>query len=322
MSKFFNGEVPGLTPSLVGRSEYVEKMRAFASQVARTQHTILLEGDTGVGKDCFAEYIHYQGNPKANIVAVNCGAIPESLLESEFFGHTGHAFTGANKGKKGLIDVAQQGTLFLDEIGELPLNAQTKLLSVLDKKPYRPLGGIESHEVKTRIIAATNVDLRVAVSERRFRKDLFFRLCLFQFQIPRLCEHSEDIPDLVTHFLQEEQSDKVFSPSALRVMEEYHWPGNVRELRNTVIRSIFFSGDQKVIGPDDVRSCIDGSCMDAMPTFYEYSREYFRKILERTRGDQTKGAHIAGIPLKVLTAKIREFELVDFAKELRSRRVQ
>ncbi|VEF49792.1 PAS modulated sigma54 specific transcriptional regulator, Fis family protein [Bacillus freudenreichii] len=229
---------------IIGNSKSNEELLDLVNRVATVDATILLTGESGVGKSLIAGEIH-EHSPRRdkNFVQINCGAIPETLLESELFGYKKGAFTGANQsGKKGLVEKADGGTLFLDEIGELPLALQPKLLQLVQDKSFIPVGGTELKKVDIRIIAATNQDLPQMVKEKRFREDLFYRLNVVSIQIPALRERNEDIPPLIYHYLNT-FNDKYMKKSSLdggviEYLQNYSWPGNIRELENMIERLI------------------------------------------------------------------------------------
>ncbi|MES1041654.1 sigma-54 interaction domain-containing protein [Peribacillus simplex] len=227
---------------LVYRSKIIERLMVEIKRVAQFNSTILLEGESGVGKEVFVQQIH-SASPRSNqhLVRINCGAIPENLIESELFGYEKGAFTGADKnGKAGLFEIANNGTLFLDEIGDLPLNMQVKLLRVLQEREVTRIGGTQPKPVNVRIITATNKDLRELVNQGEFREDLYYRLYVIPFSIPPLRERKEDIFPLAIYFLEQFKKmydiNKNFTPEAIEVLETYSWPGNVRELQNIVER--------------------------------------------------------------------------------------
>ncbi|WNS74945.1 sigma 54-interacting transcriptional regulator [Bacillus sp. DTU_2020_1000418_1_SI_GHA_SEK_038] len=232
---------------LVYRSKKIEQLVTEIKRVAQFNSTILLEGDSGVGKEVFAHKIHTASpRSKQPFVRINCGAIPENLIESELFGYEKGSFTGADKnGKAGLFEMANNGTLFLDEIGELPLNMQVKLLRVLQEREVTRIGGVRPIAVNVRIITATNKDLQEMVNQGEFREDLYYRLYVIPFRIPALSERKEDILPLSIHFLEKFKQmydiKKSFTPEAIEVLETYAWPGNVRELQNIVERLILLT---------------------------------------------------------------------------------
>ncbi len=217
-------------------SPIVELIRT-CKRIAASEATVLITGETGVGKEVFARLLH-ERSPRASrpLVAVNCGAIPEALLESELFGHVKGAFTGAVNGRRGRIAAADGGTLFLDEIGELPLSLQVKLLRVLQERCYEPVGSAESVPANFRLVAATNRDLAAEVTAGRFRRDLYYRLLVCPIEVPPLQRRRADIPHLFAHFWAARGEARPVDPTVLKLLEEHTWPGNVRELENLVER--------------------------------------------------------------------------------------
>lgn len=236
---------------LIGESEAFLQMMESIRQVAPTQITVLIQGESGTGKEMVARALHQlsQRNDKP-LLTVNCGAIPEGILESELFGHEKGAFTGAVDSRKGYFELAHQGTLFLDEIGEMPLNTQVKLLRVLEEREFMRVGGNKMVDVDVRMIAATNKDLENAVNRNEFRKDLFYRLNAVRIHVPALRERRSDIRPLTLHFAEEIcRANQIqfhgFTRDAFTVMEEYDWPGNIRELRNVVERILILEKGDK-----------------------------------------------------------------------------
>src|SRR5687768_1576996 len=242
--------------NIIGRSPAITEALEMARRVARTARTtVLLLGETGVGKELFARGIHYAGKDSEQpFVAVNCAAIPETLLESELFGHERGAFTDARKRKSGLFELAGTGTLFLDEIHQMPLALQPRLLRVIESRRVRLLGGTDEVEIKCRLIAAANPLLDQAVASGAFREDLFYRLNVFAISLPPLRERHEDIILIARQCLAESVNDhgrvKVLSPSAIEALQTHRWPGNVRELRNVIERAAILSGEDRTIGPE------------------------------------------------------------------------
>ncbi|MDI6764834.1 MAG: sigma-54 dependent transcriptional regulator, partial [Thermodesulfobacteriota bacterium] len=238
--------------NIIGQSSKMLELYDLLEKVAPTKTNILITGESGTGKELVAKAIHYNSPRKDKpFVTLNCGAIPESLIESELFGHMRGAFTDAISTKKGLFEVADEGTIFLDEISELPLMMQVKLLRVLQDREFKRVGGTEDIRVDVRIISATNKDLEGAVREKQFREDLFYRLNVIQIRIPSLRERKEDIPSLTGHFLKkysEELGKQIsqVSPEALRILVQYDYPGNVRELQNIIERAVALETSQEL----------------------------------------------------------------------------
>jgi two-component system, NtrC family, response regulator AtoC len=240
---------------LIGRSRALMRMISILHRVAPTQSTVLLLGESGVGKECVAQYLHqYSSRPAGPLVVVDCGSLGEQLIESELFGYEKGAFTGASTRKKGLIEAANGGTLFIDEIGELPLALQTKLLRVLESGSLRRVGGTEYIKVDVRIVAATHRNLKQMVQAGSFREDLYYRLSAFPINIPALRERKDDIPLLAEHFLASTEDGEQYLPLAPQVIEtllSYDYPGNVRELRNIVERAVILAAGT-AITPDHI----------------------------------------------------------------------
>src|SRR5205814_4816029 len=249
--------------SMVGKSEKILRVLDVVSQVAASRSTVLVQGESGTGKELVAKAIHLKSlRADKPFVPVNSGSMPVDLLESTLFGHVRGAFTSAISAKKGLFEVADQGTIFFDEIGTISLETQAKLLRVIQEREFMRLGGIETIKVDTRIITATNVDLKKLVDEGRFREDLFYRLNVINLQLPPLRDRKEDIPLLVSHFFTKycRENEKFldggnnsvlsFAPDAMQVLMEHNWPGNVRELENVVERAVVLAYDSVV--PIDV----------------------------------------------------------------------
>jgi DNA-binding NtrC family response regulator len=247
---------------IIGESEAIEQALVMAEQAAQARVTVLLEGETGTGKELFARAIHYHGaRARGPFLAQNCAALPETLLESELFGHARGAFTGADRPRRGLFEQADGGTLFLDEVAEMSPAIQAKLLRVLQDGEVRPLGAAGSRRVDVRLVAATNRDLEAAVQEGQFRRDLFYRLRVFPIRLPPLRERREDIAPLALHFLerlgaQEGKRPGGFAAPALRLLERYPWPGNVRELQNEVHRLVLSVPPGDRVRPEHLASWV------------------------------------------------------------------
>ncbi|MBI4715636.1 MAG: sigma-54-dependent Fis family transcriptional regulator, partial [Nitrospirae bacterium] len=312
--------------NLVGKSRKMQEVYDLVARVAATDSTVLLEGETGTGKELAARAIHHSGpRRKGPFIAVNCAVFPETLLEAELFGHEKGAFTGAISEKKGDFELADGGTLFLDEIGSASPAAQAELLRVLQDREFRRVGGTKTIRVDVRVIAATNQDLRQRVSAGQFRQDLFYRLHVIPMTLPPLRERHEDIPSLVDHFLRKivpGAQRKILAPETLQVLYRHHWPGNVRELENLVERLVV-TCDREVIPPEALPPEIlwQGSGgseglgpMGRMPevspvgmTLEEHERELIRTTLERTGGSRKQTAEILGISRKILWRKMRRY---------------
>ena len=272
--------------NIIGQSKEMERVFELISSVAPTSSTVLITGESGTGKELVARAIHYN-SPRRDgpFVVVDCGTLPDELIESELFGHRRGAFTGAVEDKKGLIEEADGGTLFLDEIGNLPLPLQTRLLRVLQEKEFRPLGGKRSKRIDVRFIAATNRDLKEMVREGSFREDLYYRLNIFPIRMPPLRERRDDIPLLAYHFLKrysQELGKEVsgITAEAMKILIDYEWPGNVRELENTIQRAILITKGN-TIRADDL-GFIEPSRQVHIPRTFEELKTLKRELRERS----------------------------------------
>lgn len=305
-------------------------MERLVSKVAVTDSTVLITGESGTGKGVTARSIH-EMSPRAQapFIPVNCGAIPENLLESEFFGHSKGAFTGADRARKGLFSQADRGSLFLDEIGELPLHMQTKLLHVIEDKEVRPLGGDQARRVDVRIIAATNRNLADMVKEGRFREDLYFRLSVFHIHIPPLRERKDDLPRLmrfVLNSLGHGKGQMEFDPMAEEILIDYAWPGNVRELENVINRANILADGGKIsladLPPDIARQMPNKERFGSEVACNGGLREQLRRVeadiivrtLKECGGERRQAAQRLEIGLSSLYRKLEEFEALGMAK--------
>ena len=310
---------------MIGKSKKMQDVFSLAEKVAVHPTTVLVTGESGTGKELVARGIH-NSSPRSEkpFIAVNCGGIPENLLESEFFGYKKGAFTGAERDKKGLFAEADKGTLFLDEIGELPQSMQVKLLRVLQEKEVRPVGAARAGKVDVRVIAATAKELIEEVKAARFREDLFYRLNVVNIHIPPLRERTEDISHLCRYFLGKftEQFDieiQGVSPAAMNLLLQHTWPGNVRELENVLERAVILA-DKKMILPENLPPEF-GAKLQArrLDDFFEgFSIKTARKVMEKsligralqsTGGNKSKAADLLEISYPSLLAKIKEYEL-------------
>jgi two-component system response regulator AtoC len=302
-------------------SQAMKNVERLVTKVAPTDSTVLITGPSGSGKGVIALSIH-QNSQRANesFIPVNCGAIPENLLESEFFGHTKGAFTGADKAKRGLFTEADQGTIFLDEIGELPLNLQVKLLHVIEDKQLRALGSEQARKINVRILAATNRDLPIMVDEGRFREDLYFRLNVFQVPIPSLAQCREDIPSLLEFFVRRESenmglgSDIDISPEARDTLINYSWPGNVRELQNVIARSLILCENGRIELFDlpqnisELQKPLNGNPELAERSLkqqlHDFEIDVIKNTIEIANGDRKVAASRLGIGVSSLYRKL------------------
>lgn len=292
-------------------------------KVAPTNSTVLITGASGSGKGVIAQIIH-QNSQRNNhsFIPVNCGAIPENLLESEFFGHTKGAFTGATRAKRGLFVEADQGTIFLDEIGELPRNLQVKLLHVIEDQNVRALGSEQARKIDVRIIAATNKDLPQMVDTGLFREDLYFRLNVFHIPLPSLEQRKEDLPELISHFIHKESlkmglADSIeIRPEALQTLLTYSWPGNVRELQNVIARSLILAENGYIDVtdlPHSVRSTLDNTANEVTEEeanlkqqLRNYEKAIIKSAISKADGDRKVAADRLGIGVSSLYRKLDE----------------
>ena len=298
--------------NIIAKSPKMQQVIEVIKVVAKSSATVLITGDSGTGKELVARAIHSQSYRKDKpFVAVSCAALPESLLESELFGHEKGAFTGAHVQRRGKFEVANRGTLFLDEIGEMSANIQVHLLRVLEEKEFTRVGGNELIKVDVRVISATNRDMKQAVSSGQFREDLYYRLNVVTIELPPLRERKEDIPLLAQHFLkkfalenQKEVTD--FSPEATDFLLKYEWPGNVRELENAIERAVILAkntyidvADLPQESPTSAEAATSGKSLE------EIEKDHILKVLRETGGNYSKAARILGISRVTLYNKIR-----------------
>ena len=314
---------------VIAESQQMRDLMNFVRRVASSEAgTILIEGENGTGKDLIAKTLHYQSMRQAEpFIAINCAAIPETLLESELFGYEKGAFTDARSQKRGLFELADKGTLFLDEIGEIPLVLQAKLLRVLEDQTFRRLGGLQDINVDIRLIAATNKNLREAVKERAFRQDLYFRLNVIQITIPPLRERPDDIAPMTMFFINHynrkfKRSIQGVTPQTENILLNYDWPGNVRELRNAIERAMILE-DSSLLTPQSLPiSIVHGedrvpltmaASADPIPTegisLEENERMLVVRALEKTSGNQTQAARLLRITRDTLRYKMKKFNL-------------
>lgn len=309
---------------IVSKNPVMLNIFALVKKVCDFKTTVLILGESGTGKELIAKALHYNSiRRKGPFVGVNCGAIPENLLESELFGHVKGAFTDASVDKAGLFEQADGGTLFLDEIGEMPLALQVKLLRVLQEEEIRRVGAANARKVDVRVISATSRDLEQDVLKGRFREDLFFRLNVFALTLPPLRERPEDVPLLVDHFLARygERFGKVgvrCSQAALQLLMDYAWPGNVRELENLIERGLILC-EGMLLTPDALpeklhgRGCgkfadmIPVDCLSLKRAGELLERDFIRRALEKTGGNRTHAAKLLEISHRALLYKIKEF---------------
>ena len=310
---------------MVGKSGAMQAVFGLATKAAQYNTTVLITGESGTGKELVAQAIHLSGSRKQlPLIAVNCGSIPESLLESELFGHVKGAFTGADSAKSGLFEVAHGGSIFLDEIGEMPLVLQVKLLRVLQENEIRPVGSAQSRKINVRVIAATSRNLQQMVVDGQFREDLFYRLNVFPIEVPPLRDRSEDIPLLCHHFIDQLNQSlgrrvKGIAPAAMASLLRHHWPGNVRELENAIERAMVLS-ESEVLDEDSFSFCsLAAHSSEPLTRSGEgYSLKNAQKILEKqmiikalktTNGNRTQAAKLLEISHPSLLSKIKTYEI-------------
>jgi len=309
---------------IIGESKAIQRVLNLANKAAQSDSNVLVEGETGTGKELFAEYIHKQSTRKDKpFVVINCASLPDQLIESELFGHERGAFTDAKSTKQGLVEIAHGGTLFLDEIGELSLSLQPKLLRFLENGEYRRIGGVTSLTSNVRVVGATNRNLLEEADNKNFRKDLLFRLNVITLTIPPLRDRREDIIQLASHFLASKspvRSPKRLSREAAQILEEYDFTGNVRELDHIIERAIIFAeGD--TIQPEDLNLPIPAvfkgttnrggnvEIPSEVLSMEELERWHIEKVLNSNRWDRTQTATQLGISAKTLYTKIKKYEL-------------
>lgn len=311
--------------SLVGSSHSMDEIRKLVEHIASSRGTVLITGESGTGKEVAARQIHLSSaQSKKKFVAVNCGAIPENLLESELFGHKKGSFTGATEDKIGLFAVAHGGTLFLDEIGEMPKNLQVKLLRVLQEKEIWPVGGAAPVKVDVRIIAATNRNLEEAIQAGTFRSDLFYRINVVEIKMPPLREHIEDVPLLVQRCIKKlakelKKPTLDITNDALRKLMVYRWPGNVRELENVIERAMILHRDGDRIEVCDLPVSFqelgseNGVAKDTLnldEAIRVFSRSHIAKVLDITGSDKKEASKVLGLSLSSLYRKLEELEVM------------
>ncbi len=303
---------------LIGSSPAIIKTFSIIKQVSLTDSTVLILGESGTGKELVAREIHNRSSRKDKpFIAVNCGSLPSSLLESELFGHVKGAFTGAINTKIGLFEAANEGTLFLDEIGTSNMQTQVGLLRVLQNKEIRKVGSTIDKKIDVRILAASNQDLKKAVEKKELREDLFYRLSAVSFTIPPLRERVEDIVPLAMHFLssycqKHNKKPKTLSPKAIEILTDYHWPGNVRELEHVIENAVIFS-ERDFIRPKDLllelNSKNEQEGLEKILTLEKAEEEHIRKTLMLAAGNKLKASKLLNIPRATLYRKIQKYKI-------------
>ena len=303
---------------LIGKSGAMQRIYDLIERIRDSSNNVLITGESGTGKELVARAIHYSGLRKAGpFLAVNCAAIPETLLESELFGYKRGAFTDAKTDKKGLIFEAVAGTIFLDEITEMPPVLQAKLLRVIEERKIRPLGDTNSYPIDVRIISASNRDLKEMIHQGRFREDLYYRLKVIDIELPPLRERREDIPLLVRHFIdrfgKEPKKISGVAEEVMKILINYSWPGNVRELENVIQRAITL-GQHEIILPEDLPASMLQEADENLfkkglrqkYTVDQLEKEYIRRVLIEVEGNKSKAAEILGLDRKTLYRKLEE----------------
>ena len=317
-------QLPAAPAQIIGASKPMKELFKLISRAARAVSTVLITGESGTGKELVARSIHELSGRSGSFVPVNCAAIPSELIESELFGHTGQAFTGAKQARAGLFEAAEGGTIFLDEVGELPLPMQPKLLRVLQEGTVRRVGADQEKRVNVRVVAATNRDLEAEIRAGRFREDLYWRLNVIHLHIPPLRERPFDIPLLVEHFLSKaaEAAGRPMpnvTPETLATLTAYSWPGNARELENALERAVALA-ECASLTPDDLPDRIRDSGQVAQLltqarqqrlTLYELEREFILDTLRMTDGNKSRAAELLGCDRRTLHRKLDEYRAQD-----------
>ena len=317
--------------NIISKNPRMHKIFELVRHIAGTKSTVLIEGETGTGKELIAKAIHFASEDRGNLVAVNCAALPETLLESELFGHEKGSFTSADARRKGRFELADKGSIFLDEIGDISQAMQAKLLRVLQEKRFERVGGHESIDVDLRVVAATNKNLEKEVKEGKFREDLFYRLNVIKIELPPLRERAEDIPLLIAHFVQKyarpNEPPKKVAPDAMDRMLAYDWPGNIRELENAIERAAVTTvGD--TISLENLPPRVSGQSTNERPKFEidlkhplpyylnqateQIEREYIKKALEKSRGNVGRCAELCGLSRRSISGKISQYGIDKF----------
>jgi two-component system response regulator AtoC len=302
-----------LFEGIIARSPGMLRIFELIKTIAPTNATILITGKTGTGKEIVARAIHHQSQRRSKpFLAVSCASLPESLLESELFGHEKGSFTGAMERKKGKFEAADKGTLFLDEIGEINANTQIHLLRALEEKKITRVGGNEEIEVDVRVIAATNKDLRTMVKQGSFREDLYYRLKVVTIQLPALVDRKEDILPLAEHFLRKfsranNKAVKKFAPDVVQFMLNYSWPGNVRELENMIEHGVILSKGKEIAMADFPQDLVHPAPAEGK-TIEDVTRNHIMSVLEETKGNISEAAKILGIQRMTLYNKLKKYD--------------
>lgn len=305
---------------MIGRSPALTRVMDTVRVAARYDSGVLIQGETGTGKELVARAIHFNSARKAEpLMVVNCAAIPETLVESELFGHEKGSFTGATTQKRGKFELAHGGTILLDEIGDMPLTTQAKLLRVLQEKEFERVGGTKTIRVDVRFIASTNKNLMKIVQEGKFREDLFYRLNVFSLHLPPLRERREDIPSLAQGFVETAPKTAEISPKALQTLMGFHWPGNVRELKNVIERAAVMT-ENGIIEPQHLPVQVSGGLVGQAiqevseqasidDRLAEIEKRFIIDALTRADGVQVKAAQILGIKERSLWHRVKKYDI-------------
>ena len=314
--------------NIISKNPQMHQIFELIRHIAGTRSTVLIEGETGTGKELVARAVHYASEVRGSLVAINCAALPETLLESELFGHEKGAFTSAESRRKGRFELADHGTIFLDEIGDISQAMQAKLLRVLQERKFERVGGHESIEVELRVVTATNKSLEKQVADGKFREDLFYRLNVIKIELPPLRSRLEDIPLLVAHFLTKyarpDELPKRVAPDAMERMLNYRWPGNIRELENAIERAAVTTVGglintenlpPKIAGaPAREQSSLEIDLKHPLPHYLKIAterieKEYIRKALEKSRGNVGRCAELCGLSRRSISGKISQYDI-------------
>jgi two-component system, NtrC family, response regulator HydG len=304
---------------LIGKSPVMQKIYDLIEKISYSASNVLISGESGTGKELVAKAIHFNGVRKEGpFIALNCAAIPDTLLESELFGYRKGAFTDAKSDKRGLLFEANEGTLFLDEITEMPLTLQAKLLRVIEERTVRPLGDTDSYPIDVRVVSTTNKDISKLIQDGRFREDLYYRLKVIDVELPPLRHRKEDIPLIVQHFITKynhslRKTISGISENALRLLLRYRWPGNVRELENVIERAITLTPND-IISPEDLPTPLSqeedeistAKALQEKYTVDQLEKEYIKRVLIEAGGNKSKAAQILGLDRKTLYRKLQE----------------
>jgi two-component system NtrC family response regulator len=300
---------------IIGNSPLIQEAIVLAKKIAPAAANVLLLGETGTGKEVFANVIHANSKRAAQpFVAINCSAFAKDLLEGELFGYKAGAFTGATKDKKGLVELAHEGTLFLDEIGDMHIDLQAKLLRVIENGEFIKLGDEKTTKVDVRIIAATNRDLAKSIADGTFREDLYYRLNVFSIQLPALRNRVEDIPLLADHFLnfyaaKENKPVRPLSREALQLLQQHTWKGNIRELRNILERATILADGDSILPENLPFEIQQQNQSPGQLTLASVEKSHIQKVLQYTKGNKTKAAVVLGIGLTTLYRKMEEYQI-------------